>query len=209
MPLQVTRANFAAGLAALEAVLARGEFVAFDCEMTGLYLAGQEDYAVDDIEDRYLKAAAAAEAFTVTQLGLSVWAWDDAAGCFEATSFNFTLFPAAAPPEHDTRFLCQASSLAFLASQGFDFNRVRWVRWWCKHTAAALAAVQGYCCCDTIAAGVSVAVWLCGPALPTPGLGAPPPPPPSLHSGVLRGSCHQHAALQAHPSDDAMPHCCL
>jgi poly(A)-specific ribonuclease len=128
-------------------VLARGEFVAFDCEMTGLYLAGQEDYAVDDIEDRYLKAAAAAEAFTVTQLGLSVWAWDDAAGCFEATSFNFTLFPAAAPPEHDTRFLCQASSLAFLASQGFDFNRVRWVL--CKDTAAGTPSLL-------------VCLWLCG-----------------------------------------------
>ncbi|KAF8061172.1 PAT17 [Scenedesmus sp. PABB004] len=120
-PLQVTRSNFAAALPAVAAALASCQFWAFDCEMSGLFLAGQEDYAADDVDDRYAKAAAAAEQFLVTQFGLSCFTW--AGGAYEARSFNFTLFPS--PTEDvDARFMCQASALAFLAEQGFDFNRM-------------------------------------------------------------------------------------
>ena len=45
-------------------------------------------------------------------------------GYYEARTFNFFLFPAPRG-DFDARFSCQASSLAFLASQGFDFNKVR------------------------------------------------------------------------------------
>jgi hypothetical protein len=90
--------------------------------MTGLFLQGHDDYSLDDIEDRYFKIAASAEQFLVTQFGLSTFKWTGEG--YEARSFNIHLFPAP-HDDVDRRFLCQASSLLFLASQGFDFNKVR------------------------------------------------------------------------------------
>lgn len=105
----------------LRAALASCQFYSFDCEMSGLFLQGQEDYAADDVDERYVKTAAAAEQFLVTQFGLSLFSWSGSG--YEARSFNFHLFPSPAQ-DVDVRFTCQASSLAFLASQGFDFNKV-------------------------------------------------------------------------------------
>jgi poly(A)-specific ribonuclease len=123
-PLQVTRSNFTAVLPAVRQALQDCHFFAFDCEMTGLFLQGQDDYVVDDVTDRYVKAAAAAEQFLVVQFGLSAFVWRPESNSYNVRSFNFHLFPS--PQEDvDARFLCQASSLAFLASHGFDFNKVR------------------------------------------------------------------------------------
>jgi len=120
-PLQVTRYNFQQALPALQEALSTCQFYSFDCEMSGLYPQGMEDYAVDDLDDRYLKTAAAAESFIVTQMGLSFFTWTGSH--YEARSFNFHLFPSPSE-ELDLRFSCQASSLAFLAAHGFDFNKV-------------------------------------------------------------------------------------
>lgn len=43
-------------------------------------------------------------------------------GHYEARSFNLYIFPAPLD-EWDQRFMCQASSMLFLAEQGFDFNK--------------------------------------------------------------------------------------
>jgi hypothetical protein len=123
-PLQVTRSNFTAVLPAVRQALQDCHFFAFDCEMTGLFLQGQDDYVVDDVTDRYVKAAAAAEQFLVVQFGLSAFVWQPESNSYNVRSFNFHLFPSR-QEDVDLRFLCQASSLAFLASQGFDFNKVR------------------------------------------------------------------------------------
>jgi hypothetical protein len=122
VPLQVTRNNFTAVLPAVKSALQDCQFFSFDCEMTGLFLQGQEDYAVDDVDDTYMKTAAAAEQFLVTQFGLTAFTWTGS--CYQVRSFNFHLFPAPSD-DMDLRFTCQASSLAFLASHGFDFNKVR------------------------------------------------------------------------------------
>lgn len=121
-PLQVTRRNFAATVPAIKEALQDCQFFSFDCEMTGLFLPGQDDHSVDDVDDRYVKAAAAAEQFLVAQFGLSFFKW--CGNCYEARSFNFHLFPS---PNGDTdlRFMSQSSALAFLAAEGFDFNKVR------------------------------------------------------------------------------------
>eukprot|EP00882_Tetradesmus_deserticola_P011672 GHRQ01012347.1.p1 GENE.GHRQ01012347.1~~GHRQ01012347.1.p1 ORF type:complete len:242 (+),score=61.91 GHRQ01012347.1:518-1243(+) len=124
VPLQVTRSNFTAVLPAVRQALQDCQFFSYDCEMTGLFLQGQDDYLVDDVTDRYIKAAAAAEQFRVVQFGLSAFVWRPESNSYSVRSFNFHLFPS--PQEDlDARFMCQASSLAFLASQGFDFNKVR------------------------------------------------------------------------------------
>lgn len=63
---------------------------------------------------------ASGSAFCITQLGLSFFTIDTM-GAYTAKTFNIYLFPAPFE-QYDRRFLSQASSLAFLAQQGFDFN---------------------------------------------------------------------------------------
>jgi hypothetical protein len=124
--LQVTRANFPEALAQVRAALSACQFFAFDCEMTGLTLDGQEDKLLDDVFDRHERTVAAAQQFLVCQLGVSAFVWrpdGSGGGSYEARTFNFYAFPTPRG-EFDPRFVCQASSLAFLASQGFDFNKV-------------------------------------------------------------------------------------
>jgi hypothetical protein len=148
-PLQVTRSNFAAVLPAVRQALQDCQFFAFDCEMTGLFLQGQDDYVVDDVTDRHVKAAAAAEQFLVVQFGLSAFVWQPESNSYNVRSFNFHLFPS--PQEDvDARFLCQASSLAFLASQGFDFNKVRGL------------AAKHYMCVILLAGVLNVSIQLFG-----------------------------------------------
>jgi poly(A)-specific ribonuclease len=132
-PLQVTRTNFKQALPAIQEALAGCQFYAFDCEMTGLRLQGQDDWFLDDPEERYARTKAAAEQFLVTQFGLCTFTWTGAG--YSARSFNIALFPL--PWEDlDARFTCQASALVFLVNQGFDFNKVGaalaciWVKGW-------------------------------------------------------------------------------
>lgn len=56
---------------------------------------------MDDVDDRYAKTLASAEAFLVTQLGVSAFSWVPAPegqpawrGHWQARSFNIMLFPA-------------------------------------------------------------------------------------------------------------------
>lgn len=51
-PLQVTRHNFHFALPVLREALASCQFYSFDCEMSGLYPPGLEDYPSDDVDDR-------------------------------------------------------------------------------------------------------------------------------------------------------------
>lgn len=59
-------------------------------------------------------------AHTADPVVKAAFVWED--GSYKAKTFNFYIFPR--PFEgSDKRFICQASSIAFLASCGFDFNK--------------------------------------------------------------------------------------
>ncbi|GAB4813292.1 hypothetical protein N2152v2_000338 [Parachlorella kessleri] len=116
----VTRSNFAAALPLVRQALAECQFFALDCEMTGLFAEDRQGAYLDDIQDRYQEMATSASRFVITQFGLSAFAWEG--GSYSARTFNFYTFPR--PFEgYDRRFVSQASSLEFLASCGFDFNK--------------------------------------------------------------------------------------
>ncbi|KXZ50071.1 hypothetical protein GPECTOR_18g5 [Gonium pectorale] len=140
--VDVTKHNFEAMLPVVRLYLSSCDFFSFDCEMTGLFLDGQNENYLDDMQDRYNRTAAAAQQYVITQFGLSCFkrlpaAEGEGQGAGEdggerhytAATFNFYLFPrppeggAASASGPSRRFLCDAGSLAFLASQGFDFNR--------------------------------------------------------------------------------------
>lgn len=62
-----------------------------------------------------------AQAFIINQFGMSMFTLVD--GAYVARTFNFNLFPAVYQSV-DKRFMCQSSSLAYLAQHKFDFNKM-------------------------------------------------------------------------------------
>lgn len=118
--MEVTRHNFAEVLPLVKQALADCQFFSLDCEMTGLFLADKSGNYLDEIHDRYQEMLASSRAFVINQFGLSAFVWED--GAYRPRTFNFYLFPR--PVEGvDKRFVCQSSSMDFLARCGFDFNK--------------------------------------------------------------------------------------
>ncbi|RHY30414.1 hypothetical protein DYB32_006348 [Aphanomyces invadans] len=129
--MDVTRHNFAEALVDLEKQLALPScrFVAIDTEFTGLAPSEfTREKIIDTLEERYAKVRASGENFLITQFGVAlVHVADGSAETDEASNtwiscWNFFVFPR--PYQNfDARFLCQASSMQFMAEHGFDFNK--------------------------------------------------------------------------------------
>ncbi|CAI5996160.1 unnamed protein product [Closterium sp. NIES-64] len=123
--MDVVRANFEEGLAAFEEALKTCDLVAFDGEFTGLHVSNTSNYGLqllDSPQQRYERVKEGAGSFFTMQLGFSALAWDEGRGAYSARTFNFNIFPRPFPG-FDLRFLCQASSMDFLARNNFDFNK--------------------------------------------------------------------------------------
>ncbi|KAG9456930.1 hypothetical protein H6P81_001438 [Aristolochia fimbriata] len=125
--LKVTKSNFYAVLHDLRQHVRDAAFVAIDLEMTGLTSAPWRDaLPFDRFDVRYLKLKDSAEKFAVVQFGVCPFRWDASKESFVAHPYNFYIFPRKelpAPvgaPSHE--FLCQTSSMDFLAKYQFDFN---------------------------------------------------------------------------------------
>ncbi|KAK6154478.1 hypothetical protein DH2020_008726 [Rehmannia glutinosa] len=91
----VTKSNFEPALAELRRHVREADFVSIDLEMTGVTSAPwRESFEFDRLDIQYLKIKDSAEKFAVVQFG-------------DGSS---------------SEFLCQTSSLEFLAKYQFDFN---------------------------------------------------------------------------------------
>jgi hypothetical protein len=122
--MNVTRHNFEAAFEDLRQDISAPScrFVAIDTEFTGLSPnEDQRERYLDTLEERYRKVKRAGESFLVTQFGLST-VHVDADEQVKIKTWNFYVFPRPYGAS-DERFLCQASSLTFLAEHGFDFNK--------------------------------------------------------------------------------------
>ncbi|XP_077843230.1 poly(A)-specific ribonuclease PARN isoform X7 [Macaca mulatta] len=79
----------------------------------------------DTPEERYQKLKKHSMDFLLFQFGLCTFKYDYTDSKYITKSFNFYVFPKpfnrSSP---DVKFVCQSSSIDFLASQGFDFNKV-------------------------------------------------------------------------------------
>ncbi|XP_007435966.1 poly(A)-specific ribonuclease PARN isoform X3 [Python bivittatus] len=63
--------------------------------------------------------------FLLFQFGLCTFKYDHAESKYIMKSFNFYIFPKPFNrTSPDVKFVCQSSSIDFLANQGFDFNKV-------------------------------------------------------------------------------------
>ncbi|RDX61631.1 Poly(A)-specific ribonuclease PARN, partial [Mucuna pruriens] len=121
----VTTANFEPSLAELRRHLRSSDFVAIDLEMTGVTSAPwRESVEFDRSDVRYLKVRDSAAKFAVVQFGVCPFRWDPSNHSFIAHPHNFYVFPrqelAGLGPCDE--FLCQTTSMDFLATYQFDFN---------------------------------------------------------------------------------------
>ncbi|GKD13541.1 poly(A)-specific ribonuclease PARN isoform X1, partial [Tanacetum coccineum] len=121
----VTKSNFESSLADLRGHVRDSDFVAIDLEMTGVTSAPwREMFEFDRFDVRYLKVKDSAEKFAVVQFGVCPFRWDSVKKSFVAHPHNFYIFPRQEVGGGDTsyEFLCQTSSIDFLAKYQFDFN---------------------------------------------------------------------------------------
>lgn len=120
----VTKTNFEAALNDLRGHVSAADFVAIDLEMTGVTSAPWRDsFELDRFDIRYLKVRDSAYKFAVVQFGVCPFRWDSVKKSFIAHPYNFYIFPRQEiPGMQSPEFLCQTSSIDFLARYQFDFN---------------------------------------------------------------------------------------
>lgn len=123
--MEVTNDNFEAVFPSIVEALSSHScrFLAIDTEFTGLSTKpAMKEHYIDTLEERYQKVREAGQNFLITQFGLSSVHQDPETRSWSIRTWNFYLFPR--PYQNlDQRFMCQASSLHFLAQHGFDFNK--------------------------------------------------------------------------------------
>ncbi|KAL8237617.1 hypothetical protein R6Q59_018698 [Mikania micrantha] len=121
----VTKSNFDSSLADLRRHIRDSDFVSIDLEMTGVTSSPwRESFEFDRFDIRYLKVKDSAEKFAVVQFGVCPFRWDPTKQSFIAHPHNFYIFPRQEVGDDGSsyEFLCQTSSVDFLAKYQFDFN---------------------------------------------------------------------------------------
>ncbi|KAJ8669286.1 hypothetical protein QAD02_000545 [Eretmocerus hayati] len=122
--MDVTRSNYQEVLIELDEVLKHATFLSIDSEFTGLFTRSAA-CPLDSPAQYYAKLRSESMNFLLIQLGLSSFTHDRATNKYKQQSYNFYVFPKPFDRSSpDCRFLCQASSLNFLAKRGFDFNKL-------------------------------------------------------------------------------------
>ena len=121
--MDVTRSNFRDILPVISEAIESSSFISIDVEFSGLTSKKREN-AMDTCNERYQKLVSGIKDFMIMQFGICTFSWDSENQQYTAKPFNFYIFPKPYNRQMpDSRFLCQSSSLNFLAEQGFDFNK--------------------------------------------------------------------------------------
>uniref|UniRef100_A0A8B9BYH0 Poly(A)-specific ribonuclease PARN n=1 Tax=Anser brachyrhynchus TaxID=132585 RepID=A0A8B9BYH0_9AVES len=126
--MEVIRSNFKDNLSKVCEAIEEADFLAIDGEFSGIS-DGPSVSALtngfDTPEERYQKLKKHSMDFLLFQFGLCTFKYDHTEEKYIMKSFNFYIFPKpfnrSSP---DVKFVCQSSSIDFLANQGFDFNKV-------------------------------------------------------------------------------------
>ncbi|KAG8200782.1 hypothetical protein JTE90_006364 [Oedothorax gibbosus] len=123
--VDVTKSNFAEQFLNVKQAIDECDFLGIDTELTGLYNTRSTEHAFDTMEERYEKHREQCSNILIIQFGLSAFKYHPQEKKYTHRDFNFYVFPRPhmrqAP---DPKFICQTSSFHFLASHGFDFNKV-------------------------------------------------------------------------------------
>jgi len=122
--MEVTRHNFKARLPEIEEAIRTSSFISLDGEFTGLHTnRGLSPF--DLPEHRYQKLQESSRQFLLVQFGLCTFHYNAESDSYSNQAYNFYVWPRPCSRQApDPRFLCQTSSLDFLISQDFDFNKL-------------------------------------------------------------------------------------
>ncbi|XP_026636499.1 poly(A)-specific ribonuclease PARN isoform X2 [Microtus ochrogaster] len=126
--MEIIRSNFKINLHKVYQAIEEADFFAIDGEFSGIS-DGPSVTALtsgfDTPEERYQKLKKHSMDFLLFQFGLCAFKYDHTDSKHITKSFNFYVFPKPfSRSSPDVKFVCQSSSIDFLASQGFDFNKV-------------------------------------------------------------------------------------
>ncbi|XP_052615523.1 poly(A)-specific ribonuclease PARN isoform X2 [Peromyscus californicus insignis] len=126
--MEIIRSNFKINLHKVYQAIEEADFFAIDGEFSGIS-DGPSVTALtsgfDTPEERYQKLKKHSMDFLLFQFGLCTFKYDHIDSKHVTKSFNFYVFPKPfSRSSPDVKFVCQSSSIDFLASQGFDFNKV-------------------------------------------------------------------------------------
>uniref|UniRef100_A0A8C3SBT9 Poly(A)-specific ribonuclease n=1 Tax=Chelydra serpentina TaxID=8475 RepID=A0A8C3SBT9_CHESE len=126
--MEIIRSNFKDNLNKVYEAIEEADFLAIDGEFSGISdgpSVSTLTNGFDTPEERYQKLKKHSMDFLLFQFGLCSFKYDHTEAKYIMKSFNFYIFPKpfnrSSP---DVKFVCQSSSIDFLANQGFDFNKV-------------------------------------------------------------------------------------
>ncbi|KAM6940434.1 poly(A)-specific ribonuclease PARN [Xenentodon cancila] len=126
--MEVTRKSFKGCLSAVYSAIDEADFLAIDGEFSGISDGPNVSAltnGLDTPEERYTKLKKHSMDFLLFQFGLCTFTYDQTKSKYITKPFNFYIFPKPfSRTSPDIKFICQSSSIDFLASQGFDFNKV-------------------------------------------------------------------------------------
>uniref|UniRef100_A0A3Q4B9H5 Poly(A)-specific ribonuclease PARN n=1 Tax=Mola mola TaxID=94237 RepID=A0A3Q4B9H5_MOLML len=126
--MEVTRRNFKECLDTVYSAIEEADFLAIDGEFSGISDGPNVSAltnGLDTPEERYTKLKKHSMDFLLFQFGLCTFKYDQTRSKYIIKPFNFYVFPKPFNrTSPDIKFICQSSSIDFLASQGFDFNKV-------------------------------------------------------------------------------------
>uniref|UniRef100_A0A673HIP8 Poly(A)-specific ribonuclease PARN n=1 Tax=Sinocyclocheilus rhinocerous TaxID=307959 RepID=A0A673HIP8_9TELE len=104
------------------------DFISIDGEFTGISdgpSVSALTNGLDTPEERYTKLRKHSMNFLLFQFGVCTFRYEPNQSTYITKAFNFYIFPKPfSRTSPDIKFICQSSSIDFLASQGFDFNKV-------------------------------------------------------------------------------------
>uniref|UniRef100_A0A1A8K0I0 Poly(A)-specific ribonuclease PARN n=1 Tax=Nothobranchius kuhntae TaxID=321403 RepID=A0A1A8K0I0_NOTKU len=126
--MEITRRNFKDCLSTVYSAIDEADFLAIDGEFSGISDGPNVSAltnGLDTPEERYTKLKKHSMDFLMFQFGLCTFKYDQTKSKYITKTFNFYIFPKPFNrTSPDIKFICQSSSIDFLASQGFDFNKV-------------------------------------------------------------------------------------
>ncbi|XP_066432295.1 poly(A)-specific ribonuclease PARN [Eleutherodactylus coqui] len=126
--MDITWRNFKEQLPNVCQAIAEADFLAIDGEFSGISDGPSFTTltnSLDTPEERYAKLKQHSMEFLLFQFGLCTFTYDSTEAKYIIKSFNFYIFPRPFNRNSpDKKFVCQSSSIDFLANQGFDFNKV-------------------------------------------------------------------------------------
>lgn len=113
--------DFKETLPEIRASIKKADFLAIDAEFTGI-INGRDVNMFDTPSEYYKSLVDGSMDFLVVQFGLCAFYWDENKKHYMNDAFNFYLFPRL-NDKPEKVFMCTSSSLDFLISKGFDFNK--------------------------------------------------------------------------------------